>query len=66
MLAVPLLPETERVEPLRAIHREDPIEMIDLMLEELGPIAVQVDFVPRALEVLVAHPDPIGSRDANQ
>jgi len=33
MLPVPLLPETERVEPLGPVHCQHAIQMIDLVLE---------------------------------
>jgi hypothetical protein len=66
MLPVPLLSQAEGIKPLGAIHSEHAIEVINLVLEQFGPIAFDLDLLPIALQVLVSHPDAIGARDSNQ
>jgi hypothetical protein len=66
MLPVPLLPQAERVKALGPIDSQDAIEVIDLVLKKLRPIAFEVNLLPVALEVLIPHPDPIGARDPDQ
>jgi len=63
---VTFLAQIERVETVRPIDGEDAVEMIDLVLQELRPVALQVDFLPGALEVLVLDPDPIGPAHADE
>ncbi len=51
---------------MRPIHGENPIQVINFMLEELGPITLEIDFVELAPEILVADPDPVGSLHPDQ
>jgi hypothetical protein len=66
MLAVPFLPETKRIQPLRPIDREDPVEVIDLVLQQLGTVALDLQLGPLTLEILIAKPDPIRPGDPDQ
>src|SRR5262249_40793455 len=43
--AVPFLAKTEGIGAMSAIDREHTVQMIDLVLEQLGPIALEVDLV---------------------
>jgi hypothetical protein len=62
---VPFLPEAERVHTVRAIEREDPVEVIDFVLQKFRSIALEVEFHRRTLQVLVSNSDPVGSLDSN-
>src|SRR5580765_6863241 len=53
---VPFLPQTERMGTVGAVHRQHPVEVIDLVLEQLGHVALELDFVGIALVILVANP----------
>ena len=38
--AVPLLPQAERIEAVGTVHGQDTVEMIELVLKELGPVTL--------------------------
>lgn len=51
---------------MRPIDRQHAIEVIDLMLQQLGPVALELGLVELAAQVVVAHPNAIGAEDADQ
>jgi hypothetical protein len=55
--AIPLLPQTKGVGSPGAVHREHPIEVVDLMLEQLSQPALAFELVRFSFEVLVSDPD---------
>ena len=65
-MPVPLLPQTERIESMRAVHGQDPVEVVDLVLNELGPVTLEVHLRPFPLEVLIANPNPVGTGDPDE
>src|SRR3982751_3529378 len=66
VLTVPLFPQAERIQSLRSVDREDTIEMIDLMLKQLGLVAFDIQLQPFALQILITNSDPVRAGDANQ
>ncbi len=51
---------------MRPIHGQNSVQVVDFVLEELSPIALEIDLVKFALEVLVTDPNPIRSVDPDQ
>jgi hypothetical protein len=45
------------------IHEQDPVQMIDLVLQAAGEQALGFDLLGLAAAVEVAHADPVGARD---
>src|SRR5687768_18250431 len=63
MQPVPLLAETEGIQPVRPIHCEDAVQMIHLVLQQLRAVTLELFLVPVALDVLIPDPDPVGTGD---
>jgi hypothetical protein len=51
---------------MRPVDGEHSIEVIDLMLQQLGPVALEVGFMRPAAQVVIAHTNPVGTEDANE
>src|SRR6185503_6657969 len=64
--SVPLLPQAKRIQAVRTVDREHAIEVVNLVLDQLGAIALEVFFMPGALDVLVPEADAVGPLDPDQ
>src|SRR4029079_9402609 len=62
----PSFSQTEGTESVGSIDCQDAIEVIDLVLEQLGAIAFELLLMPAALHVLIANPYSIDTRDPDQ
>ena len=51
---------------MRPVDCEHSIEVIDLMLQQLSPVALEVGFVSPAAQVVIPHTNPVGTEDANE
>ena len=48
------------------VHRQHAVQVVELVLEQLGPVALQLHLVPLTLEVLIADPDAVGPGDSDE
>jgi hypothetical protein len=48
------------------VYGKDAIEMIDLVLQQLRPIPVQVQFVGFPLQILIPNPNVVSALDSHQ
>lgn len=60
-MTLPFLAQAKRIEAAGAVHGEYSVEMIDLVLQQLGERALGVNAVASSREVLVFHRDAMGS-----
>ena len=51
---------------MRPVDREHSVEVIDLMLQQFRPVALEVGFVRLAPQVVIADADAVGSEDAHE
>src|SRR6478735_6136692 len=51
---VPFFPETEGIETMRPVDCEHSVEVIDLMLQQFSPVALEVGFVRPAPQIVIA------------
>ena len=61
--AVPFLSEAERIGSVGSVQGEDSVEMVDLVLEQLGPVTLEVGFEFVALHVLIPNSNPVRPLD---
>jgi len=60
-MTLPFLAQAKGIETAGAVHGEYSVEMIDLVLQQLGERALGVNAVASSREVLVFHRDAMGS-----
>ena len=65
MVLLPLVVVAERIEPVRPVHRQHAVEMVDLVLHQLGHVPFQFHLVPLPPQVLVAHPHVMRAQHAH-
>jgi hypothetical protein len=58
---VPFIPQAERIEPVRTVHRQHAIQVIQFMLDQLRAVGLEVLLLRVGLLVLIVHPDPVGA-----
>ena len=63
---VPFFPHAERIQTRRPVYAQDAVEMVDLMLQQFGLVALEIDLVILPGRVLVSNLDPPGSGDPHQ
>ena len=51
---------------MRPVHREHPVEMVDLVLQQFRAIALELGFMRLAPQVVVADANAVGAEDAHQ
>jgi len=51
---------------MRPVDREHSVEVIDFMLQQLGPLPLEVCLVLPATEVVIANPDTVSTQDADE
>jgi len=51
---------------MRPVDCEHSVEVIDLMLQQFSPVALEVGFVRPAPQIVIADANPVGSEDANK
>src|SRR5262249_6015699 len=54
-----LFTQAERVGAVGTIDREYPVQVVDLVLQQLGAIALELDLMGVSLEILIADPNVI-------
>lgn len=64
--SVPLLTEADWIRAVRPIDRQDAVEVIYLVLDELGSIPVEFDFVNGVSHILVLEANSVGPLDPYQ
>ena len=60
---LPLLPETDRINARGTVHREHAIEVIDLVLQQLGEVPFGLKFVRGPCQVPIAYRDVVRALD---
>src|SRR3989442_321119 len=63
---LPLFPEREGIEPRRAVHCQDAVQVVDLVLQQLSHPLLELHRVHLALQVLVSQAHLIGARHPHQ
>lgn len=63
---MPFFAKADRVRSERPVDRKNSVEMVDFVLQEFGPIGLELDLVALPLLVVVPNPDPISSLNSHQ
>ena len=66
IMLVPLLPNTERIQPDGVVDDQHPIKVFDLMLEEFSEGSFSLDLLSLPGEILVLELDTVRSLDAHE